>query len=129
MPHLIIEYTANLEPQVDMPSICNALRLEMIDTGVFPIAGVRVRAVRVDTFAMADADPKNSFVHMQIRMGTGRDLETRQRAGEAIYGVARTEFAKQLETGFFALSLEINEINSDTSWKLNTVRGRLALKN
>lgn len=126
MPHLIIEYSKGLDARVDMAKACDELRLSMIETGVFPRAGVRVRAHRVNYYSMADADPKNTFAHLQIRMGAGRNLETRKRAGEALMQTAQNIFANELPTGYFALSLEIVEINADTSWKINPLRERLA---
>lgn len=126
MPHLIIEYSANLDARVDMATACDTLRLAMIETGVFPRAGVRVRAHRVDDFAIADADAKNAFAHLQIRMGAGRDLGTRKRAGEALMLAAQSLFSQELQTGHFALSLEITEIDADTSWKINPIHARLA---
>ena len=45
MPHFSIEYSSNLEKKVDIKNFCNILRLAGIETGVFPIKGIRVRAI------------------------------------------------------------------------------------
>ncbi|MBL4811599.1 MAG: 5-carboxymethyl-2-hydroxymuconate Delta-isomerase [Rhodobacteraceae bacterium] len=127
MPHLIIEYSANLDPRVDMAAACETLRVAMIRTGVFPCAGVRVRAHRAELFSLADAHSDNAFAHLQIRIGSGRDLATRRRAGEALMQEAQAIFAEELLTGYFALSLEICEIDAATSWKANPIHARLAL--
>ena len=45
MPHFSIEYSSNLEKKVDIKNFCNILRLAGIETGVFTIKGIRVRAI------------------------------------------------------------------------------------
>jgi len=62
MPHIAIEYSANLEEVVDMHGFCEALRIAGIETGVFPMPGIRVRAHRCDHYAIADGDPKHGFI-------------------------------------------------------------------
>lgn len=126
MPHLIIEYSANLDAHVDIADACEVLRQAMIETGIFPRAGIRVRAHRVDAFAMADGDPQNSFAHLSVRIGAGRDLAARQAAGAMLMQTAQTIFAAELLTGYFALSLEITEIDAQTSWKTNPIHARLS---
>ena len=56
-------------------------------TGVFPLAGIRCRALPRDSYRVADGHPDNGFVHVELRVGAGRDVSTLRRAGEA--GVRR----------------------------------------
>ena len=46
MPHFTIEYSANLDAEVDMQSFCEEIRRAALSTGVFEIGAVRVRAIR-----------------------------------------------------------------------------------
>ena len=55
MPHFHIEYSANLEDVVDMAALCETLRAVAAGLDAFPMAGVRVRATRVDHVAIARA--------------------------------------------------------------------------
>ena len=41
MPHLIVEYSANLEPALDIRGLVEALHEAALETGVFPIGGIR----------------------------------------------------------------------------------------
>ena len=45
MPHLSIEYSANLEARVDISGLCEALRQAAAEIETFPLAGLRVRAL------------------------------------------------------------------------------------
>ena len=89
MPHLSVEYSGNLEGTAEVPGLLAALRDAMVATGVFPLGGVRVRAFRADHWVIADgAGAEDGFVAMALRMGEGRDAQTRARAREAVYAAA-----------------------------------------
>src|ERR1051326_8268598 len=75
MPHFTIEYSANLEPCVDMQAVVEAVRKAAVETGIFPLGGIRVRAIRCDHFAVADGRPHFGFLDMVLRLGEGRDLD------------------------------------------------------
>ena len=125
MPHLSIQYSPQLDDSHDMDALCRQLGDAMIETGVFPVAGVRVRAFRADHESVADRHPDNAFVAMQAYIGAGRSLEDKQRAGAHVYAAAEAFFAKRLAGPHFLLSFEIFENNADLSWKRNTVHPRL----
>ena len=125
MPHFTAEYSGNLDRVVDMAAFCECIRVAMLDTGLFELGAVRVRALRAEAYAIADALPQNAFIDMSLRIGTGRSAEDKQRAGELIFEAASMFFAAQLAAPHFALSLEIREIDPALSWKRNSIHPRL----
>ena len=88
MAHIVIEYSANLRGQFDLDGFLRAVHGAALATGVFPIGGIRTRAYAAEHYVIADANPDNAFVHISLRVGHGRDVETRKRACEAIFAVA-----------------------------------------
>lgn len=125
MPHLTIQYSKNLNGGFDMQSLCETLRLTMIDVGIFPLGGIRVRAFAADAASIADDHPDNAFVDMVLRIGAGRSRDEKKQAGEAILATAREFFQEVLDTPHFALSLEIIEIDPLLSWKINSIHSRV----
>jgi 5-carboxymethyl-2-hydroxymuconate isomerase len=87
MPHFTIEYSANLEPCVDMQAVVEVVRKATVETGIFPLGGIRVRAIRCEHSAVADGSAHFGFLDMVLRLGEGRDLATRKKAGEHIFKV------------------------------------------
>ena len=71
MPHLIVEYSANLERDVDIPRLVGAIHAAALETGVFPVGGIRTRAARREIHQVADGHPDNGFIHVQARIGRG----------------------------------------------------------
>jgi 5-carboxymethyl-2-hydroxymuconate isomerase len=125
MPHVTVEYSANLDGKVDMQGLCETIRKAMLATGIFETGAVRVRAIRCDAYSIADAQPANAFVDISLRMGEGRSMEVRKTAGTAISFSAGTYLDKLFETPHFALSVEVREISSELSWKKNAMHARL----
>ena len=56
MPHFIMEYSVNLEQDVNIPALMRVIHREAIETGVFPKGGIRTRAIRCDHVLIADED-------------------------------------------------------------------------
>lgn len=125
MPHFIIEYSANLERRLDIDALCDATRQAALDTGIFEIGAIRVRAHKCENYAIADADPRNAFVHLMLRVGIGRDEATRKAAGDSIFAALSDFCAPLLEEPYFGLSFEICQIDPVTSWKKNSMHARL----
>lgn len=128
MPHLTVEYSANLEGRADLDALCAALLETVLETGLFEIGAVRVRAFRADHYAIADRLPENAFIDLNLRIGKGRSAEEKKRTGEALFATASRLLAPLLETPHFALSLEIREIDAELSWKKNAIHPRLRAK-
>ena len=125
MPHFIVEYTANLEDEGDLPGLLRKINEAMIGQGgVFPIGGIRSRAIRLDCYRMADGAADYAFVHATLKIGAGRDQATRQRAGDALFAVMQAHFAALYERRYLALSLELVEFSEAGTWKHNNVHAR-----
>ena len=125
MPHLTIEYSANLDATGDLPGLCCALHAALMVTGLFELGAVRVRALPCPHFAVADLLPENAFAALVLRIGQGRSPDDIRRIGQGVMAAAETHFAAQLTKPHFALSLDIQENSAATSWKTNSLHPRL----
>lgn len=124
MPHLTLEYSANLQDLVDIQTLCSGALEAACSTGVLPLPGTRVRAVRCDHFAIADQKPQNAFIDAHLRIGAGRTAEQKRAIGDAIFKALSEYCSALLAEQHFAVSLEIREIDPDFSWKNNSIRKR-----
>lgn len=128
MPHLRIEYSRGLEGRTDMTALCRALHEAMKGAGIFPLAGIRIRAYAADHAIIADGLAENDFAAMTLSVGAGRSKEALAEAGAQIMAAAETALAGPLSTPHFALSLEIRIIDPDLSWKNTPIHARLSGK-
>lgn len=125
MPHIVIEYSANLEDELRPMRLVEALHAAALETGVFPLAGLRTRAERRDLYLIADGDPGHIFIAVNVRIGQGRDAATRLRAAEALMAALERETAEIFQRRGLALSLDVSEIDGTASLKTNNLHERL----
>ena len=121
MPHLIIEYSANIEDQIALDALLDKLHTCALGTGVFPIGGLRVRAHRADAYRIADKAPDNGFVHITALIGHGRPLDVQQRAAEEIFAVLTKHLEPLYEKSPLALSLNVQEFHPVLNFKKNNL--------
>ena len=128
MPHIIVEYSANLEDQVSPQRLVDALHQAALGAGVLPIGGLRTRAERREIYAVADCDPENAFVAVLVRMGQGRDAATRLRVAETLMAALERETAEAFRTRGLGLTVEVQEIDATASLKTNNLHERVKAK-
>jgi 5-carboxymethyl-2-hydroxymuconate isomerase len=125
MPHFTIEYSANLDKRVNMDEVVELVRKAAVETGIFPVGGIRVRAIRCEHYAMADGAADFGFLAMVLRLGEGRDLASRKRAGEHIFKALSGYLDPVFAGSKFALSFDMQINDKETSWKRNNIHDAL----
>ena len=125
MPHFTIEYSANLEELLDMGKLVEVVRSAAVETAIFPLGGIRVRAIRCEHYAIANGDPGFGFLDMVLRLGEGRDLATRKKAGEHIFRALSAHLDPVFASRRFALSFDMQINDKETSFKRNNIHEAL----
>lgn len=126
MPHLIIEYSANLEPDIDIMGLVRALHETAVSIDALPTGGIRTRAARRDTFMVADGDPSNGFVNVILRIAKGRSVELQKETGQMLFDVLADYVQEIYDKRPLSLSFEVQEINPETRWKQSNIRDYMA---
>ena len=125
MPHFTIEYSANLDGRLDIGAVCEVVRKAAVETGIFPLGGIRVRAIKCEHYAIADGNPNLGFLSMVLRLGEGRDLAARKKAGEHIFKALSAHLDPVFGATKFALSFDMQINDKETSWKRNNIHEAL----
>ena len=125
MPHLIVEYSANIEAAIAVEDMLDKLHATALATGIFPLGGVRVRAVRIDHYRIADCHPDNGYVNMLALVGHGRPLEVRRRAGEQLFATLTAHLDGVFNSRPLAISFYMHESDPDLSFKKNNLHERV----
>lgn len=123
MPHIIVEYSANLEGDLDIRRLVEDLHQVAVDSGVADIAAIRTRAERRDVYRVADGDVKNAFVHVTMRLRIGRSEEQRSKLADALLAATDKNLQRAYATHAIAITVEMEEIDNITARK-NTIRSK-----
>ena len=121
MPHFIAECTDNIREQADLPGLFAKVNEALAATGIFPIGGIRSRAHWLETWQMADGRHDYAFVHMTLKIGAGRSLESREAVGEMLFALIKEHFAELMADRYLALSFELDELHPTLNYKQNNV--------
>jgi 5-carboxymethyl-2-hydroxymuconate isomerase len=126
LPHFTIEYSSNLEPDIDLRAIVDAVHQCAVDSGLFKIGGIRVRTLRHDIYKIADGNPENAFMHIRANILEGRSVADRERLGNATIAAVDKLLTNAGKKRGIALSVEISEIDSNMSFKKNALHAQIA---
>jgi 5-carboxymethyl-2-hydroxymuconate isomerase len=126
MPHIIVEYSGNLDGRLEIKDLVDDLHQAAAASSLFEIAAIRTRAVRRDVFRVADGDAKNGFVHVTARVRQGRTAEQRRELGQALLGAANRRLDAIFASQPLALTVEVHEIDPDMTFRRNSIRERAA---
>ena len=115
MPHLVILYTPNVEPETDMSALCRTLADTMLEQRdeagkqVFPTGGTRVLAYPAAHYAVADGKADYAFVYLNLRMAAGRSDAVKQRVGDALIERVRQHFTPVFARRHIGITLNVDE--------------------
>ncbi len=121
MPHVIIEYSANVRERIALDRLIERLHTTAIGTGVFPLGGTRTRAVERRDYRIADGHPDNGFVHVTMRIGHGRDADTKMRAAQAVFDALCDHLGPLYDTAPLGISFEVQELDPVLNFKKNNL--------
>lgn len=108
MPHLTLEYSDNLEFEVQ--PLLARLHEELAATGAVNLKGLKSRAIRHTEYRIADGYKGYAFVHLNILLREGRPLETQQEVARRTMAVLEETFGHYFDSGYLSLSVDIKEM-------------------
>lgn len=130
--HIVIEHSSNLRRQLNLPKFVEAIRQAALATGIFPHSGMRTRAYESDPYRDEGRRPDNTFVHLSVNVGEGRDHATRRQACEEIFAAAceqlREVHARAPQGISVGISVEMQEREPDTALRHSNIQDYVAAR-
>lgn len=131
MPHITIEYSANVAEHHDIDGLVAAVHDAALGHGLPPVDGLRTRAAQRDHYKIADgSDPETfAFIAIAVRIGPGRDATAKSTFIETVLDAAEARIDSACCPLAIMWSIELNEIDPEFRINRNYVRRHLdALK-
>ena len=108
MPHLTLEYTDNIE--VDVQPLLARLHEEVVTTGAINLKGIKSRAIQHTQYRIADGDPDYAFVHVGLLIREGRPIEIQKEATQRVMTVLKETFGHLFEKRKLSLTVDLKEM-------------------
>ncbi|MDB5851040.1 MAG: hypothetical protein JWP29_4792 [Rhodoferax sp.] len=113
MPHITIDYTANLEAEITESQLVNTLHQAAIATGIFPLWGIRTLAQPHADYRVAGGEARNGFIKVVVRIAPGRDVAVRKRVTQALFDAAVAQLAPIYARRPLGFQLELTEFDAE----------------
>lgn len=132
MPHLKIDYSANLDGCTDVGLLCEALAARLAGLRdpagqpLFPLAGTRVLACPAPHHAVSGGRAGFAFMYLNLRITPGRDKALVDAAGDALLAAVKEHFAPLLADRAIGITLHIDEVAPAYEGKYGNLANRLA---
>jgi 5-carboxymethyl-2-hydroxymuconate isomerase len=124
--HFVLEYSDNIDKDsLALQDLFSKLHQAAVDTGLFPLKGIRSRGYACHDYRMADGNPEHLFVHLEVKLGAGRSMDEREAAAESFFAVLTQHFAGSFEQRGVAMSFEMKELEPVLKYNKNNIQGYL----
>ena len=126
MPHQTIEYSANLEAELDITELICVMHDTAANVEALPLGGLRTRAVAREYYRIADSHPDNTFINVVLRIAPGRSNEIKKDAGDILFETLTNYLESIYSHAPVAISLEIQELDAEFRWRKSNTREHMA---
>ena len=113
MPHIILETTADMPENANVPDILDALTATLCAMDTIDSKAVKAYHTLRSVWCMGAGAPPG-FAHCTVAIMAGRPEDLRKKISDEMYAVLRKEFAQSLELGEVGLTLELREMDAGT---------------
>jgi len=110
VPHLVLEYSANLPDQPDFDALLGRLHEALSRSGVFDLEKIKSRVVPHPLFRVADGAADRAFVHLTAAVLEGREPEVLRAAGESLLAVLCEAFSRARRERRCDVTVELREM-------------------
>ena len=117
MPHLVLEYSANVPDEPDFDLVLRRLHEAMTTVGPFDLSNVKSRAVRREPFRVADGAPGRAFVHLTVALLAGREARILRETGDTLLAALRESFPRARSERRCDLTVEMREMQAGLYFK------------
>ncbi|CAL9632285.1 5-carboxymethyl-2-hydroxymuconate Delta-isomerase [Streptomyces sp. NPDC057375] len=114
MPHLVLEYSANVREDMDTAALFGKLHTALVVAGGFRLQDFKSRAVRMNRYFIGDGSHEQSFVNLDVRTFGGKSTEARTAISEAALAVLAEAFATTLRETACDISVQVTELDRPT---------------
>lgn len=108
MPHIIVEYSTNLENQIDIPAMLDDMHDALANEGVDK-GRIKTRALPLPHVVVGNQGQEGHMVHITLLLLEGRDTQTKKTYATPIHSIAKKVAPEEC-----AVTLEVRDMISET---------------
>ncbi len=107
MPHIVIEYSDNLQKEIKDSGITKKLHKTVIDSSLFSPEAVKARSISYNDYILPEGS--KSFIHITVSILEGRSTGQKASLSNSIFDVAKKSISSCDK-----LSVDIHEMETES---------------
>lgn len=116
MPHILLETTADLPENANIPDILDVLVERLGSFESISKSSIKAYHTLRSVWSVGDGHPPG-FAHCCVSILEGRSPELQARISAGMYDVLKAQFTQSLHNSEVGLTLELREMQKDTYMK------------
>ncbi len=117
MPHVVIEYSGNLDESINFNLLFNKIHLDLVKKLNIEINVCRSRAIKQEKFCIGNGDTKNAHIHLNVAVLEGHSLSILEDLGSALVKFIKEESKTWCIELNLQITCEIREISNKLYFK------------
>jgi 5-carboxymethyl-2-hydroxymuconate isomerase len=118
MPHLTLQYTENVDQNINFEELFSTLHHILADVGGIKIDNCKSRAIKLEDYYIGQGEDDHVFIHLDLRFLEGRSLELKQEIGRQILSTLKEYYAPSMAKYNMQITVEIRDIQRETYFKI-----------
>jgi 5-carboxymethyl-2-hydroxymuconate isomerase len=118
MPHLTLEYTAGLRPDIEFEGLFARMHDVLSDVAGIKKGNCKSRAIKLDRYLVGDGTSGEGFVHLDVRFLEGRPLELKEEVGLQLLAVLKQGYGSRAQQEDLQITVEIRDIERGAYFKV-----------
>ena len=117
MPHISLEYTANIKSQINTSAIFSEVHQILAAREAINIENCKSHAICIENYYIGQATDSNAFAHLEISVLQGKSDEFIQSIGDNCLTFLKSYFSQTLKQYKLQLTVAINQIPRSAYFK------------
>ena len=122
MPHLKLEYSANIKEKIDLKELFSSIHSILVDVANADLFRCQSRTISHDSFYLGEGLPQEGFIYLEILLLEGRSGAQLQEAGNKILKLLEKYFACSFKELNMQIAVRVVEFPSSHYFKVESRR-------
>jgi len=118
MPHLTLEYSANLPDSIEWPAVLGAVHRALVALDLFQVEDLKSRAVRHGQVLVGDGSMTTAFAHLTVNILSGRAPDVRTAISHRCLEALQEQLAPVGARIRLDITVEVREMDRQSYAKL-----------
>lgn len=119
MPQITLEHSSNIHQEIRTGELLGSLHRVIADVLELSIDNCKSRVVVHDDYLVGVGGDQKAFVHVCVRILSGRTPKAKTKVGQALLALLDEYFAPSASTLQLQLTVEVQDIDREAYFKKN----------